>query len=54
LKQIYAEIDKLEKTVSEGRLYTQYRELFPFALLPGLGLILLEIALTSTRFRSLP
>jgi Ca-activated chloride channel family protein len=54
LKEIYAEIDKLEKTVSEGRLYTQYRELFPFALFPGLGLILLEIVLVSTRFRALP
>jgi Ca-activated chloride channel family protein len=54
LKEIYASIDKLEKTVSEGRLYTQYRELFPFALFPGLGLLLLEIVLVSTRFRTLP
>ncbi len=54
LRNVYAEIDKLEKTVSEGRLYTQYRELFPFALFPGLGLILLEIVLASTRFRTLP
>ena len=54
LKDIYAEIDKLEKTVSEGRLYTQYRELFPYALFPGIGLILLEVGLVSTRFRTLP
>jgi Ca-activated chloride channel homolog len=54
LKEIYASIDKLERTVSEGRRYTQYRELFPFALFPGLGLMLLEIVLVSTRFRSLP
>jgi Ca-activated chloride channel family protein len=54
LKNVYAEIDKLEKTVSEGRRYTQYRELYGFALLPGLCLILLEIALVSTRFRTLP
>jgi Ca-activated chloride channel family protein len=54
LKNVYAEIDRLEKTRSEGRLYTEYRELYPYALFPGLGLILLEIVLAATRFRSLP
>jgi Ca-activated chloride channel family protein len=54
LRNVYGEIDKLEKTVSEGRLYTQYRELFAYVLFPGLGLVLLEMFLISTRFRSLP
>ena len=54
LKQVYAEIDRLEKTLSEGRLYTEYRELYQVAMFAGLGLILLEILLVSTRFRSLP
>ena len=54
LENVYAEIDKLEKTVSEGRLYTEYRELFQWAIFPGLALILLEIVLSCTRFRSLP
>jgi Ca-activated chloride channel family protein len=54
LKEVYAEIDRLEKTVSEGRLYTEYRELYQYAMLPGLGLVLLEILLACTRFRSLP
>jgi Ca-activated chloride channel family protein len=54
LENVYAEIDKLEKTLSEGRLYTEYRELYQYAMFPGLGLILLEILLVSTRFRSLP
>jgi Ca-activated chloride channel family protein len=54
LKEIYASIDKMEKTMSEGRRYTQYRELYPFALFPGLCLLLLEIVLISTRFRTLP
>ncbi len=54
LEMVYAEIDKLEKTLSEGRLYTEYRELYQYAMFPGLGLILLEILLVSTRFRSLP
>ncbi len=54
LEQVYAQIDKLEKTKSEGRLYTEYRELYQYFLFPGLGLVLLEILLVSTRFRSLP
>ncbi len=54
LENVYAEIDKLEKTLSEGRLYTEYRELYQYAMFPGLGLILLEILLACTRFRSLP
>ena len=54
LEKVYAEIDKLEKTLSEGRLYTEYRELYQYAMFPGLGLILLEILLVCTRFRSLP
>ncbi|MBI3270215.1 MAG: VWA domain-containing protein [Planctomycetes bacterium] len=54
LEKVYAEIDKLEKTQTEGRLYTEYRELYAHALLPGLALILLELVLSATRFRSLP
>ena len=54
LENVYAEIDQLEKTLSEGRLYTEYRELYQYAMFPGLGLILLEVLLVSTRFRSLP
>jgi len=54
LQQVYAEIDKLEKTRTEGRIYTQYRELYEYLLLPGLALMLLQVVLVSTRFRSLP
>ena len=54
LEQIYAEIDQLEKTPSEGQLYTEYVELYAWFLLPGLGLVILETFLRSTRFRSLP
>jgi Ca-activated chloride channel family protein len=54
LEEVYAEIDKLEKTLSQGRLYTEYVELYQWFLLPGLGLVILEIILASTRFRSLP
>jgi Ca-activated chloride channel homolog len=54
LVEVYAEIDRLEKTATEGRLYTEYRELYPWFLLPGLGLVLLSVVLSATRFRTLP
>jgi Ca-activated chloride channel family protein len=54
LREVYGEIDRLEKTETEGRLYTEYRELFQYALFPGLGLVLLELLMICTRFRSLP
>jgi Ca-activated chloride channel homolog len=54
LKEIYATIDKLERTVSEGRRYTQYRELYEYPLLPGLLLLFAQVILVCTRFRTLP
>ena len=51
---IYAEIDKLEKTEKEVKKYTQHRELFAWAITPGLGLVLLEILLRHTAWRRLP
>ncbi len=54
LKTVYGEIDQLEKTPTMGRRYTRYRELYQYAMLPGIGLILLEILLVCTRLRSLP
>ncbi|MBI2479852.1 MAG: VWA domain-containing protein [Planctomycetia bacterium] len=54
LEDVYHHIDRLEKTQLEGRLYTEYRELFQWWLLPGLALIVTELSLRCTRFRSLP
>ncbi len=54
LTRVYQEIDKLEKTKSEGRLYTEYREWYAWFLVPGLALILLDAGLQATRFRSAP
>lgn len=54
LKQVYAEIDKLEKTEIEGRLYTEYRETFVYPMLAGLSCVLLTLVLGSTRLRGLP
>jgi Ca-activated chloride channel family protein len=51
---IYAEIDKLEKTEKEVKKFAQHRELFRWAVAPGLGLVLLELLLRHTIFRRLP
>jgi Ca-activated chloride channel homolog len=54
LRQIYDEIDKMEKTEAVVSKYTQFRELFPWFLYGGAGLLLLEIALGQTILRRLP
>ena len=54
LVKIYEEINELEKTKRTMKKYEDYEELFLFALLPGLGLILVERVLSETRFRHLP
>ena len=54
LEEIYAEIDQLEKTVHEGRIYTQYFELFRYPLLTGSGLLALYVVCICTRFRRMP
>ncbi|AUC74548.1 vWA domain-containing protein [Olleya sp. Bg11-27] len=52
LEQIYAEINKLEKTEIEEIKYTTYQELFrPFVWIAGL-LLLLEFLIRITLFRS--
>jgi len=54
LRSIYDEIDQLEKTEVEVKKYQRYQELFPWAALPGLALLLLEIILNNTVWRKLP
>lgn len=54
LKSIYDQIDKMEKTEAVVSKYTQYRELFPWFLCCGGGLLLLEICLSQTVLRRLP
>lgn len=54
LREIYAEIDRSEKTPFEAPEYLDYRELYPWLLWPALGLLLLEIGLAETRLRKLP
>jgi len=51
---IYAEIDKLEKTVAEVKKFAHHNELFAWMISPGLGLLLLEVLLRHTIWRRLP
>jgi Ca-activated chloride channel family protein len=53
-QQIYAEIDKLEKTEAVINKLNQYQELFPWLVSFGLALLLVEVALGQTVFRRLP
>ena len=54
LRSIYDSIDKLEKTEREMKRYVQIEELFPFVVVPGFALLLLEILLSHTIWRKLP
>lgn len=54
LSDIYKQIDKLEKTEIKVKEYTEYNEIFPYFLWPGLVFILLEIGLAQTVWRKIP
>jgi Ca-activated chloride channel family protein len=54
LRNIYRQIDKLEKREIETVKYEEWRELFPWFLMPGLGCLLLAATLENTRLRRLP
>jgi Ca-activated chloride channel family protein len=54
LRRIYGEIDKLEKTEAELKRFAYYEELMSWFVLPGLGLLALELILGQTVWRKLP
>ena len=54
LEEIYAEIDRSEKTSFEAPEFLDYREMYPWLLWPAMGLVLLEIGLAETALRKLP
>jgi Ca-activated chloride channel family protein len=53
-QQIYAEIDKLEKSEASIKKYKQFTELFAWFAAGGLAVLLLEMVLAQTAFRRLP
>ncbi len=54
LDRIYKQIDKMEKTEVTVKEYTEYFELYPWLLLPGLALVSLEILLRNTALKQIP
>ena len=54
LEQIYAEIDRLEKTEIEVSVFKRYSELFGPFLIAAILLLLLEVVLRYTVFRAIP
>jgi len=54
LREIYKQIDALEKTRIEQTGYKEYKELFPWFLRAGLGLLLIELILFNTVLLRIP
>jgi len=54
LKEIYAEIDRMEKSPIEEKGYMEYRELFPIFLSIAMVFLLLEVLLRNTILRRIP
>ncbi len=54
LRSIYDEIDRFEKTEVSMTRYENYRELFPWFVMAGAALLLLELVLSNTVWRTLP
>ncbi|TMA70209.1 MAG: VWA domain-containing protein, partial [Deltaproteobacteria bacterium] len=54
LHDIYAEIDRAEKTPFEAPEFLDYHELYPWLVWPALALVLVEVALGETALRKLP
>jgi Ca-activated chloride channel family protein len=54
LRKIYATIDQMEKTEVEVKTYDQYNDLYSYALLPALALLMLWTLLVNTRFLEVP
>jgi Ca-activated chloride channel family protein len=53
-QQIYAEIDKLEKTEADIKKFAQHQELFAWFVTLGLGVLMAEVVLANTVWRRLP
>jgi Ca-activated chloride channel family protein len=54
LKNIYEQINQLEKTTQVTQRFEHYQELFRWALFPAIALLGLSFGLENTRFRRLP
>ena len=54
LEEIYNDIDKLEKSTVAVKKYQEYRDLFPFCIMSGCGLLVAQLLLSQTIWKKLP
>ncbi len=54
LRDVFRQIDQYEKTKVEVTQFRQYRDLFPWCLGAGLGVLCLQMTLSQTVWRKLP
>ena len=54
LRDVYAAIDRAEKTTHTLKAFSTHEEQFAWFAVPGLALLLSELALSATRFRRVP
>jgi Ca-activated chloride channel family protein len=54
LESIFKDIDKMEKSTVSVKKYEEYRDLFPFCIMSGCGLLLGQMLLSQTIWRKLP
>jgi Ca-activated chloride channel family protein len=54
LRDVYTDIDRLEKTTRTIKGFTEHDEQFAWFAMPGLFLVLTELGLSATRFRRVP
>jgi Ca-activated chloride channel family protein len=53
-QEIYAQIDKLEKTEADIKKFARHKELFPWLISTALALVMFEVVLRHTIYRRLP
>jgi Ca-activated chloride channel family protein len=54
LQRIYEQINRLETSAQTVHKFEHYEELYPWALIPALGILALSLGLQHTRYRRLP
>lgn len=54
LEEIYADIDKMEKSTISVKKYQEYRDLFPICIMSGCGLLVAQLLLSQTIWKKLP
>ena len=54
LKEIYANIDQMEKTEVKTKTFAEYQDLYRYLLVPALGLLAVWILLQNTRYLRVP